>query len=132
MIEESVAFREAALNGRLSFLDQGPNPATLHVYGETRAANIATPAASAPMCIITLATPSGTVASGVLSLSQLEDGLILAGGLPTWCRVFNGDGLPCFDLDAGLEGSGAEAEAIFKATSLYPGGLLRLLSCNLG
>ncbi len=132
MIEESTAFREAALVGRVSFLDQGPNPAKMYVFGGARASDIATLAAGAPLCIITLATPAGTVASGVLSLSQLEDGLILAGGLPTWCRVFNGDGLPCFDLDAGLEGSGSEAEAIFKATSLYPGGLLRLASCYLG
>lgn len=130
MIEESTAFREAALSGRLSFLDQGPSPATLHVYGGTRAANIATPAGGAPLCVITLSTPAGTVAGGLLSLSQLEDSLILAGGSATWCRVFNGDGLPCFDVDAGAAASGAEA--IFTTTTLYAGGLLRLLSCNLG
>lgn len=130
MIEESTECREAALIGRLAFIDQGPNPATLHVYGSTRAANIYTPADGASLCIITLATPAGTVAGGVLSLSQLEDGLILAGGAATWCRVFNGDGLPCFDVDAGAAGSGAEA--IFTTTTLYAGGVLRLLSCSLG
>lgn len=130
MIEESTNFREAALAGRLAFLDQGPNPATLHVYGGTRAANIAAPAEGAPLCVITLATPAGTVSGGALSLSQLEDGLILAGGAATWCRAFNGDGLPCFDMDAGAAGSGADA--IFTTTTLYAGGLLRLLSCSLG
>lgn len=132
MIESSIEFKAAANTGRLSFLDQGPNPATLYVFGGTRAANILTPAAGSPLCIITLATPAGTVngVTGALSLAQLEDGLILAGGTATWCRAFNGDGVACFDMDAGVAGSGAEA--IFSAASLYAGGLLRLLSCNLG
>lgn len=131
MIESSVDLRAAANLGRLAYIDQGPAPAAIYVFGDTRAASIATPAASAPLCIITLAAPSGTVdAGGALSLEQLEDGLILAGGLATWCRVFNGDGAPCFDMDAGMEGSGAAA--IFTTTTLYAGGSLRLLSCVLG
>ena len=91
---------------------------------------IGTASMASVLCVITLATPAGTVAGGVLSLSQLEDGLILAGGAATWCRVFNGDGLPCFDVDAGAAGCGAEA--IFTTTTLYAGGVLRLLSCSLG
>lgn len=131
MIESSVDLRAAANLGRLSYIDQGPNPASLYVFGDARAANIATPAASAPLCIITLATPTGSVdATGALSLEQLEDGLILSGGSATWCRVFNGGGSPCFDMDAGVAGSGAEA--IFTTTTLYAGGALRLLSCVLG
>ena len=132
MIESSIDLKAAANQGRLSYIDQGPNPATLYVFGGTRAASIGTPAAGSPLCIITLATPAGTVdaVTGALSLAQLEDGLILTGGDATWCRVFNGDGAPCFDMDAGLGGSGAEA--IFTATTLYAGGALRLLSCNLG
>lgn len=132
MIESSIALRAAANTGRLSFLGQGPNPASLYVFGDTRAANILTPAGSAPLCIITLATPAGTVddVTGALSLAQLEDGLMLTGGAATWCRVFSGAGVACFDMDAGVAGSGAEA--IFSATNLYAGGLLRLLSCNLG
>lgn len=132
MIDSSVSLRAAANIGRMAFIDQGPNPAALYVFGGTRAANIATPAAGSPLCIITLATPAGTVdgVTGALSLAQLEDGLILTGGDATWCRVFNGDGAPCFDMDAGLDGSGAEA--IFTVTTLYAGGLLRLLSCHLG
>ena len=132
MIESSIDLKAAANQGRLSYLDQGPNPAALYVFGGARAANILTPAAGAPLCIITLSTPAGTVdgMTGALSLAQLEDGLIQAGGAATWCRAFNGDGAACFDMDAGLGGSGAEA--IFTTTTLYAGGALRLLSCNLG
>lgn len=132
MIESSIDLKAAANTGRLSYLDQGPNPAALYVFGGARAASILTPAAGSPLCIITLATPAGTVdaVTGALSLAQLEDGLILTGGDATWCRVFNGDGAPCFDMDAGAVASGAEA--IFAATTIYAGGLLRLLSCNLG
>lgn len=132
MIESSSDLKAAANTGRLSFIDQGPNPAKLYVFGGTRAASIGTPAGESPLCIITLSTPAGTVnaMTGALSLAQLEDGLILTGGDATWCRVFNGDGAPCFDMDAGLDGSGAEA--IFTVTTLYAGGLLRLLSCHLG
>jgi hypothetical protein len=132
VIESSIDLKAAANQGRLSYLDQGPNPATLYVFGGTRAASIGTPAGEAPLCIITLSTPAGTVdgMTGALSLAQLEDGLILAGGAATWCRAFNGDGAACFDMDAGAAGSGAEA--ILTTTTLYAGGLLRLLSCNLG
>lgn len=131
MIESSVELRAAANQGRLAYIDRGPVPASIYVFGDARAANISTPAASSPLCIIMLATPAGAVnTAGALSLEQLDDGLILAGGLARWCRVFNGDGGACFDMDAGMAGSGAEA--IFTTTTLYAGGSLRLLSCVLG
>lgn len=130
MIESSRAFREAAHLGRLAFLNQVPNPAKLYFFGGDRASGIDAPASSAPLCIITLATPAGTVTAGVLSLAQFEDGLILSGGEATWCRLFRGDGAACFDMDVGVEGSGAEA--IVASATLLAGGLLRLLSCNLG
>ena len=61
MIESSIDLKAAANQGRLSYIDQGPNPAALYVFGGARAANILTPAAGSPLCIITLATPAGTV-----------------------------------------------------------------------
>jgi hypothetical protein len=130
MIQESTAFREAALAGRLAFLDTGADPATLHVFGGERPASVNTSPATSPLCVITLTDPAGVVAGGALSLTQAEDGLITSSGEAAWCRVFNGAGQACFDMDAGVGGSGAEA--IFNTGTLYAGGGLRLLSCTLG
>ena len=129
MIGESQEMREAALSGRLGFLNTGTSRATIEVYGTTRPAIGAAPGDTA-LCVIQLATPVGSVAGGLLELEQFEDGLILRSGTAVWCRVKNGNGVFGFDMDAGE--SGSNAEAIFSTTQLFAGGGLRLVSCVLG
>ena len=130
MIGEAITFKAAAMTGRLAQLDAGAGNAKMWVYGTTRPATGADPGGSV-LCVITLTNPAGTInGSGQLVLTQDEDGLILVGGTPVWCRVVNGADEFCFDLDAGAVGSSAEAH--FANMTLYPGGGLRLVSCVLG
>ena len=131
MIGEAIAFKVAAMEGRLAKINEGTDAPTIEVYGGTRPATGAA-ASDGALCVISLTRPAGSVnaTTGVLTLTQLEDGLNLATGIATWCRVKSGAGGFCFDMDAGVTGSGAEA--IFATTQLYAGGGLRLLSCALG
>lgn len=130
MIGEDVTFKAAAMTGRLARLNEGTGPPSILVYGTSRPATGAD-AGGAALAVLQLNRPAGTVTvDGELELEPLEDALILTSGIAVWCRALTGDGDFCFDMDAGEDGS--DAEAIFSTTTLYAGGALRLISCVLG
>jgi len=130
MITQTVAFNEAALAGRLNFLNTGTGVAVIEIYGGTRPVTAAT-ATSEPLLVsIELQNPAGVVDLGTLELFAVEPALILASGLATWARVKNRNGDTAFDMDAGAVGSGAECE--LSQTSLFAGGLVSLVSAVLG
>lgn len=130
MIEESVACRTAALQGRLTFLDTGTGNAALRIYGSTRAPSINTAPGSAMLVEIGLTKPCGTIVNGALVLTQLADGLIANTGTGTWARAVNGNGDAAFDLDAG-QGAGAWEVQLVQA-NLLAGGSARIVSVSLG
>lgn len=134
MIGEDVSFLAAAMEGRLARLDTGPGNASIECYGTTRPATGAS-AGGAALAVVTLTKPAGTIdpLTGDLSLTQDGDGLIYVTGVVAWCRVKNGNGDFCFDMDAAEVGSPEEgdSEAIFDDTQLYAGGSVRLASCVL-
>ena len=66
----TVEHNEARLAGTLAFLDSGTNPARLRIYGGTRPATPATTPASAMLVEIRLTKPAGTIAGGLLTLTQ--------------------------------------------------------------
>lgn len=121
---------EARLAGSLSDLDLGPNKAKLRLYGGTRPANAATAPGTDMLVEIELTKPSGTIANGMLSLTQNANGLIAVTGQATWARFVNGNGDTCFDADAG-KGTGAW-EVQLANDQLYAGGEARLVSAVLG
>lgn len=130
IVTESLASLEAALAGRLAFLNTGTGVAALRFYGGTKPASAAD-APSTPMLVaVELENPAGTVAAGVLTLAPGDPGLILQSGAPTWCRAVNRAGATAFDMDVGLEGSGAACEV--STLDLRAGGLLSVLSAVLG
>ncbi len=135
MIGEDVSFKVAAMQGRLNRLNEGAGSATIECYGTVRPAK-GGPAGAGALAIISLADPAGIIDEevGTLTLVQTADALILSTGIVLWCRVKNGAGVFCFDIDAAEQGSPEEssAEAIFSTTQLYAGGGLRLVSCVLG
>ena len=103
----TVEHNEARLAGTLAFLDAGTNPARLRIYGGTRPATPATTPSSAMLVEIRLTKPAGTIAGGLLTLTQQEDGLITATGIATWARLVNGNEVNALDLDcSGTDGSG--------------------------
>lgn len=130
MIEETTACREAALNGRLSFLIIGTGTAAVQIYGGTRPGSVNSAPGSPMLVSIPLENSVGTVSAGTLVLDAASPGLIATSGIATWARVVNRDGATAFDLDAGAESSGAEVE--LSQTTLYAGGSVALLSAVLG
>ena len=89
----------------------------------------ATPS-SAMLVEIRLTKPSGTIAGGLLTLTQQEDGLISATGVATWARLVNGNDLTALDLDcSGTDGTG---DVKLASTNLYLGGDARMVSAILG
>lgn len=129
MLTETIASKNAAMAGRLAFLDSAATPAKLLAYGTARPATGAA-ATGSPLAVVTLTQSAGSVTAGVMTLTPAEDALIASTGTVLWCRAVNGDDEPAFDMDAGIAGSGAEA--IFSSATLYAGGAARLLSCVLG
>ncbi len=125
MIGETDAFKAAAMQGRLAFLDSGAGAASMLIYGTTRPATGAA-AGSSPLAVINLSEPAGTIsAAGVLTLIVPRDGLILISGTPTWARMLNGNGDIAFDADVGTE-------VILSQPQFYAGGTARLVSAVFG
>lgn len=125
MIGETDAFRAAAMQGRLTFLDSGTGAASMLIYGSTRPTTGAA-AGGSPLAIIALSEPAGTIsAAGVLTIIVPRDGLILISGTPTWARMINGNGDIAFDADVGTE-------VILSQTQFYAGGTARLVSAVFG
>lgn len=124
------AHNEARLEGTRSFLDQGAASAKVRIYGGVRPATPNDAPGSAMLVEIELTKPCGTVAAGVLTLTQQADGLIAETGVATWARFVNGNGATAFDCDAG-EGAGAWELQLAQA-QLYAGGAARIVSAVLG
>lgn len=130
MITQTVPFNEAALTGRLNFINTGTGTAVVEIYGNTRPATASGAPIDPPLVVIDLQNPAGVVNLGTLELFAVEPALILNSGLATWARVKNRNGDTAFDMDAGAVGSGAEAE--LSQTTLFAGGLVSLVSAVLG
>lgn len=126
----TVEHNEARLAGTLAFLDAGTNSARLRIYGGTRPATPATLPNSVMLVEIKLTKPAGTIAAGLLTLTQQEDGLITATGIATWARLVNGNEVTALDLDCtGTDGTG---DVKLASINLYLGGDARLVSAILG
>ena len=124
------AHADARLTGTVSYLDSGTGNAAVRLYGGTRPATPADTPGSTMLVQIPLSKPCGTVAAGVLTLTQLEDGLISTTGTVTWARVVNGNGDTAFDCDCG-EGPGVW-EVQLAQTDLFAGGTARITNATLG
>lgn len=116
--------------GSVADLDTGTGNAAVRIYGGVRPATPATAPSSAMLVQIGLTKPCGTVADGLLTLTQLDDGLIAETGTATWARVVDGNGATAFDCDAG-QGAGAWEVQLVQA-NLFAGGNARIVSAVLG
>lgn len=126
----TVAHNEARLGGTLGFLDAGPKPARLRIYGGTRPESPSVLPTSSMLVEIILTKPAGTISAGLLTLTQQENGLIAATGVATWARMINGNDVTALDLDcSGTDGMG---DIKLASTNLYLGGDARMVSAILG
>ena len=126
----TTAHANARQSGSLAHLDTGTGNAAVRIYGGVRPATPATVPSSAMLVQVSLTKPCGTVNAGLLTLTQLEDGLISGTGIATWARIVNGNGDTAFDCDCG-KGAGAW-EVQLADTQLYAGGAARIVSAILG
>lgn len=126
----TVEHNEARLGGTLAFLNTGAGRARCRLYGSTRPGLASDAPGSTMLAEIELTDPAGSVASGLLTLVQEEDGMVAVTGTVTWARFVNGNGDTAFDCDAG-QGPGAW-EVELDAVALYAGGGVRMVSCVLG
>lgn len=120
----------ARLAGTLAFLDAGPAPARLRIYGGTRPASPSATPTSEMLVEIALTQPAGTIAGGLLTLTQQEDGLITASGVATWARLVNGEEVTALDMDCSDPAGAGDVK--LASTSLYLGGDARMVSAVLG
>jgi hypothetical protein len=126
----TVEHNEARLAGTLAFLDAGPEPARLRIYGGTRPPTPDTVPSSEMLVEIRLTKPAGTISGGLLILTQQEDGLITATGVATWARLVNGNDVTALDLDC--SGTDGDGDVKLASTNLYLGGDARMVSAILG
>ena len=124
------AHNEARLQGTASFLDSGVGNAAVRIYGGVKPDTPADTPTSAMLVQIELTKPCGTISGGVLTLTQLTDGMISETGIASWARIVNGNGATAFDCDAG-EGIGSW-EVQLAQTHLYAGGAAKIVSALLG
>lgn len=124
MIEETQAFRESALTGRLDFLNTGAGVAKVNVYGGTRPASVDDVPGTFVLVAIDLDNPAGVVSAGELTLTPVDAALVTNSGTATWARVTNRNDATAFDMDVGVE-------CVLSSTTLYAGGQVTLVSAVL-
>lgn len=88
-----------------NYLDQGGANATFVFYEGTRVATIDN-AVDNTNKLVTCTLPKpcfNVLTTDYIELKPTDAGLVTKSGTATWCRVYNGQGLPVLDLDVGEE-----------------------------
>lgn len=129
MIQISNALGDYRLNAVVNFLAIGTQNASVRIYGGARPALGAAPSGDL-LATIVLVEPIGEIEDGLLSITPTGEALIEIGGVATWARIVNGDGVLAWDCDVSdLNGTG---ELRLPSTTLYAGGYTRIVSGLLG
>lgn len=141
--EITEAHNEARLAATLDTIDAGADNGTIAFYATARPSLGGSPG-GAPLVVVVLASPCGTIADGKLSLAQDDDtgDQITTSGAAVWARIFNGDGVGVADGDVGyIRPAPDEADtgtwkdinlAGTSGTTLYAGGYVLLGTTKLG
>lgn len=131
-VSVTTDFQNAALQGRLAFLDAGPNHARLRLYGGTRRALPTDTPTSAMLAQITLTKPAGVVSAGTLTLTQDTSAtdLVALSGIVTWATLVTGNEITAADFDCTAVGGAGEVQ--LDDVQVYAGGRVDLVSCVLG
>lgn len=129
MIHESTSCHEAALQGRLDFINAGTGKAYLNIYSGTRPASPDTEVNNLLLVSIPLDTIAGSISDGVLTLNFVPTIVVTASGKASWGRLFNKSQKPVFDLDIGAIGT--VADCYLNDVALYAGGNVTVISSEL-
>jgi len=129
VIQISNTLGDYRLNAVVNFLAIGTQNASVRIYSGARPALDAAPSGDL-LATIVLVEPIGEVEDGLLSITPTGEALIEIGGVATWARIVNGDGVLAWDCDVSdLNGTG---ELRLPSTTLYAGGYTRIVSGLLG
>jgi hypothetical protein len=120
MIAISEGHNEARLAASLARINGG----SLALYSTTRPVMGAAPGA-APLVVIQLDDPAGTIADNELTLTPSDEALVAVSGTAVWGRFFSATSVAEIDADVGVEITLPSAE-------LYAGGYTRLSSGTFG
>lgn len=126
----TIEHNEARLAATRDKLDAGVGNAAIQVYGGTKPGTIGGTPGSAMLVEIELTKPCGTVASGLLTLTQAADGPIAVTGQATWARFVDGNGSVVMDADCSDTTGTASVKLV--DTQLNEGGDARLASAVIG
>lgn len=126
-IGQTTNFKNAALQGRLDYLNLGTGVARILIYGND-VARPATGATASGTLLVTLelADPAGSISAGDLTLTAGADAIVAASGTALWARIINGNGDIAFDCDVSTTGGSSEIQ--IPSTALFAGGTTRLVS----
>jgi hypothetical protein len=131
VIGESLAFHQAAHEGRLTFLDLGAGNASIAIYGNTRPGVDGGAAGADPLFTFALTKPCGAIVGSELVLESAGLALVANSGSPAWARVLNGNGDFAFDCDAGGPDA-VDVEVVCSAAIVFAGGEVNLTSAAFG
>lgn len=123
-ITESIESCNAALQGRVDFLDAGTDPARIRIYDGTRPASGG--AATNLLVEIALDKPCATISNRVATLVSSAQPLCLSSGIATWARFITGQGVFAFDADVSTVAAGT-GQVQLEDTQLYAGGKAQLI-----
>lgn len=106
----SDSARTAMATGLRDTIDAGTGPGYVEIRTGAKPASVATAATGTLLATVALADPSGTVATGVLTLSGLPKSDTAADNTGTagWFRVYDSTGAGVLDGTCGAAGSGAD------------------------
>lgn len=93
-----------AIQAQANFLNQG-GIATLVFYDDTKPSSTAV-AANNSAKLVTLTFPNPAlkeVTEDYVELHSTDAGTVIKAGTATWARLFNGDGIPVYDLAVGAD-----------------------------
>lgn len=92
-----------AIRAQMQDLDSGSNNATLVFYDDTKPISTAIAAnPSAELVALTFPNPAlKDVTVDYVELNSTDAGTVIKEGIATWARLFNGDGMPIYDLEVG-------------------------------
>lgn len=92
-----------AIRAQIQDLDQGSNNATLVFYDDTKPSSINT--AANPLAeLVTLTFPNPALKDATtdyVELNSTDAGTVIKAGTAIWARLFNGNGVPIYDLEVG-------------------------------
>lgn len=125
----STVARNARAAALRDLIDAAAGAGTLSLYGTAQPAAGAS-AGAAPLVVLTLDDPCGTVDSGALLLADTVEAQVTTTGAPLWARLHDGAGVWLADMDAGVPGAGATLS--LPLSLFYAGAFVRLAGASIG